>query len=206
MTTTLETGPDGKLRVQPETRAAWRAWLETNHLRTEGVWLVSWRKAAGPDLPRLAYEDQILEALCFGWVDAVVTTFDALRSGLWMSPRRKGSVWSRPNKERVLRLEAEGLMRPPGRAVIERAKADGSWTILDGAEDGIVPDDLAAALAVQGGATAGWEAWSKGNRKQLLAWIATAKRPETRATRIAEVAAGAARGELVGPLRPREGR
>jgi uncharacterized protein YdeI (YjbR/CyaY-like superfamily) len=202
MTLRIETAPDGKLRVHPETRAEWRAWLDANHERREGVWLVSWRTAAG-DRPRLDYEDQIREALCFGWVDAVVNTIDEQRTSIWMSPRRKGSGWSRPNKLRVAELEAEGLMREPGRRVIEAAIADGSWTMYDDAEDGIVPDDLAAAFAAVPGSREGFDGFTKGSRKVLLGWVAQAKRPETRAARVAEIAAAAARGELTGPLRPK---
>lgn len=204
MTLRVETAPDGKLRVHPETRAEWRTWLEANHQRREGVWLVSWRAAAG-DRPRLTYEDQIGEALCFGWIDAVVNTIDEQRTSIWMSPRRKGSGWSRPNKLRVAQLDADGLMREPGRRVIEAAMSDGSWTMYDDAEDGIVPDDLAAAFAELPGSRERWEGFTKGSRKFMLGWVAQAKRPETRAARIAEIAASAARGELPGPLRPRGG-
>ena len=56
-------------RVQPETRAAWRAWLQENHLRDSGVWLVTWKKAAGK--PTVSYEDAVEEALCFGWIDGL---------------------------------------------------------------------------------------------------------------------------------------
>jgi uncharacterized protein YdeI (YjbR/CyaY-like superfamily) len=203
--TITETAPDGRLRVHAETRHDWRAWLEANHERREGVWLVSWRTAAGPDRLRMSYEEMILEALCFGWVDSTASTLDERRALLWMSPRRKGSAWSRPNKERVVRLEAAGLMRDPGRRAIEAAKADGSWTILDSVEDGIVPDDLAAAFAANPGAQEHWETFRRSSRKQLLGWIAQAKRPETRAARVAETATAAARGELGGPLRPKDG-
>lgn len=204
MTIGIEAAPDGKLRVHPETRAEWRAWLEANHERREGVWLVSWRPAAG-DRPRLAYEDQIREALCFGWVDAVVNTIDEQRTSIWMSPRRKGSGWSRPNKQRIAQLEAEGLMREPGRRVIEAAIADGSWTMYDGAEDGVVPDDLAAAFAALPGSRERFDGLSKSARKAMLAWLAQAKRPETRAARVTAIAEAAGRGEPAGPLRPKGG-
>ena len=204
MTLRVETAPDGKLRVHPETRAEWRAWLEANHERREGVWLVSWRSAAG-DRPRLTYEDQIGEALCFGWVDAVVNTIDAQRTSIWMSPRRRGSGWSRPNKLRVAQLEADGLMQESGRRVIEAAQADGSWAMYDAAEDGIVADDLAAAFEVVPGSRERFDGFTKGSRKVMLAWLAQAKRPETRAARAVAIAEAAGRGELAGPLRPKGG-
>ena len=96
-------------------------------------------------------------------------------------------------------------MREPGRRVIEAAKADGSWTLLDSVEDGIVPDDLVAAFDALPGSRERFDGFTKGSRKQLLGWVALAKRPETRSARVAEVAAAAARGELAGPLRPKAG-
>ncbi len=203
MTTTIEVRPDGRLLVHPETRADWRAWLAENHARREGIWLVAWRSGAG-DRPRVSYEEQILEALCFGWVDSVVNTIDELRAAIWMSPRRRGSVWSRPNKLRVAQLEADGLMHDAGRAVIERARADGSWTVLDGAEDGIVPEDLAGALGAAD-AMPGWDAYSRSTRKGLIAWVTLAKRPQTRQKRIAEIVAAASLGIPVGASAARSG-
>ncbi len=138
-------------------------------------------------------------------VDAVVQTIDAERAAIWMSPRRKGSGWSRPNKQRIELLEAEGLMREPGRRVIDAAKADGTWTMLDGAEDGTVPDDLAAAFDAIPGSRERFDGFTKGSRKVMLGWVAMAKRPETRAARVTEIAASAARGEMAGPLRPKGG-
>ena len=125
---------------------SWRAWLAEHHATSRGVWLVTWRAGAGRH-PRLAYEDAIQEALCFGWVDSTGGTVDAERGKLYFAPRRPGSVWARSNRERVERLIAQGRMAPAGLAAIERARADGSWSILMSAERLEVPEDLAAALA-----------------------------------------------------------
>jgi uncharacterized protein YdeI (YjbR/CyaY-like superfamily) len=86
------------------------------------------------------------EALCYGWIENVGGKVDDERTMLLFSPRRKGSVWSKPNKERVARLIANGSMRKPGLDKIEAAKADGSWAALDDVDAMILPDDLAAAL------------------------------------------------------------
>jgi uncharacterized protein YdeI (YjbR/CyaY-like superfamily) len=179
--------------VQPKTRAAWRAWLQKHHARPEGVWLVSWKRTAGR--PRLEYEDAVQEALCFGWIDGQARSLDAERSMIWMAPRRKGAGWAATNKARIERLVAAGLMTPAGLARIEAAKADGSWTLLDSAEALEVPDDLAAALRAIPPAAANFEAFPRSDRKVFLAWIASAKRPATRAARIAETAARAARNQ-----------
>ena len=94
----------------------------------------------------IPYDDLVMECLCFGWIDSTVRTIDDDRSAIRLTPRRPGSGWSRPNKVRLEYLMDSDLMTPAGRAVIERAQADGSWTFLDDIEDLIVPDDLAEAL------------------------------------------------------------
>ena len=131
---------DDAEQVHPETLADWRAWLDANHARPDGVWLVSWKPATGR--PFVPYEQVVEEALCYGWIDSSGRTLDEERSALWMAPRKRGSGWARSNKERIVRLEAEGRMTDAGRALIEAAKADGSWTLLDSVEAGEVPDDL----------------------------------------------------------------
>ena len=116
------------------TAAEWRAWLAENGERAQGVWLVQYKPRTGK--PAIGYEDAVCEALCFGWIDSTYRRLDEERGALWWAPRRKGSVWARTNKARVERLEAEGRMTDAGRAVIEQAKADGSWTVLEPVEDG----------------------------------------------------------------------
>jgi uncharacterized protein YdeI (YjbR/CyaY-like superfamily) len=172
--------------VHPATRDEWRAWLEQNHTRTEGIWLVSYKKATGK--PTVDYEAAVEEALCFGWIDSKGGRVDDERTMLWMAPRKSGSGWSRPNKVRVERLMAAGRMASPGLAKIEAAKQDGSWTVLDASEALEVPDDLAAAFAAYPDAARHFDAFPPSARKMILQWITTAKRSETRAARVAETA------------------
>jgi uncharacterized protein YdeI (YjbR/CyaY-like superfamily) len=179
--------------VHPQTRDAWRAWLETNSARSAGAWLVSWKKHTGR--PAIPYDDAVEEALCFGWVDSKPRRIDDDRTALWFSPRRRGSAWSRPNKERVARMEAAGRMTAAGRATVEAAKADGTWTKLDEVEDLTVPDDLAAALAARPGARDLFDGFPRSARRGILEWIVQAKKPETRAARVDETARLAERGE-----------
>jgi uncharacterized protein YdeI (YjbR/CyaY-like superfamily) len=176
--------------VAADDRAAWRAWLAAHHAQTGSVWLVIPRKGQGA----LTLDDAVDEALCFGWVDSRPRKLDATRSLLLMSPRRAGSAWSGVNKARVARLRAEGRMAPPGEAAIARAEADGSWTRLDGASARTEPPDLAAALDAAPGARAAWAGFPPSHRRANLEWVAQAKRPATRAARIAEIAARAAEG------------
>jgi uncharacterized protein YdeI (YjbR/CyaY-like superfamily) len=178
--------------VHVETREAWRAWLEANHASAAGAWLVSWRRGHGPAVD---YGEAVEEALCFGWVDSKGQNVDEQRSRLYFAPRKSSSGWARSNKERVERLIADGRMAPAGLAAIERAKANGSWTLLDSVEAGIIPDDLGAAFAEHPPAAEHFAAFPWSARRQLLEWIAQAKRPETRAARILEIATRAARNE-----------
>jgi uncharacterized protein YdeI (YjbR/CyaY-like superfamily) len=178
--------PDGREAVHLETVAEWHIWLEEHHRRREGVWLVQWKRRTGK--PAIPYEDVVREALCFGWIDSTYRSLDDERGMLWWSPRRRGSLWARTNKERVARLEASGRMTDAGRAAVERAKADGSWAILESVEDLIVPDDLADALAARTGADEQWAAMPPTAMRAYLLWIVTAKRSETRVRRVQEAA------------------
>ena len=183
---------DGE-RVMATDAAAWRAWLEENHAAAKGAWLV--RARPGADLELVGYEDAILQALCFGWIDGPVRTFDEQTGGLWFAPRRPSSGWAATNKARVILLEERGLMAEPGRRAIEVAKANGAWTVLDNAEAMREPDDLAAALDASPGARAGWDAFPPSARKMGIAAVDSARRPETRAARIAKVVADSAEGK-----------
>jgi uncharacterized protein YdeI (YjbR/CyaY-like superfamily) len=164
---------------------------------------VFWRKQSGRT--GLTYEEAVQEALCFGWIDSKGAKLDDQRTMLWMSPRKRGSGWARTNKARIERLLADGLMAPAGLAMIEEAKRDGSWTLLDDVENLVVPDDLAAALDTHPGARDQWDALSRSVRRAALEQLVLAKRPETRAKRVAETARLTAEGERPGPgeWRPR---
>lgn len=180
--------------VRPADRDAWRAWLAANHATSTGVW-VALRRRPEPGDPGLAYEAAIEEALCFGWVDATAGRLDDAYTKLYFAPRKPRSPWAATNKARVERLLAEGRMAPAGLAAIERARANGSWSLLDGSERLEVPPELAAALAARPPAADHFAAFPPSARKQLIGWIALARRPETRAARAAAIAEAAARNE-----------
>ena len=193
--TTEGTAPDGRRWVHPLDRAAWRAWLIEHHRSLPGAHMVTWRKFTGRQA--VGYGEAVEEALCVGWVDSKAGRLDDKRSILWFSKRRPRSAWSRPNKERVARLTAAGLMLPTGLEAVEEAKRRGTWTMLDDVEALVVPDDLAATLAANPPAVQHWEAFSPSARRGILQWIVQARRPETRARRIQETATLAARNEKV---------
>jgi uncharacterized protein YdeI (YjbR/CyaY-like superfamily) len=117
------------------------------------------------------------------------------RGKLYFAPRKPRSGWAATNKARVERLIAAGRMAPAGLAAIDRAKANGSWEVLDSVERLEVPADLAAGLAAQPRAAANFAAFPQSARKQMLTWVAFAQRPETRAERIRQVAEAAARNQ-----------
>jgi len=186
-------GLDDAPHIQADDRATWRAWLEANHARARGAWLVTWRPRTGR--ASLDYEAAIEEALCFGWVDSTAGRVDDDRGKLYFAPRKPRSAWAATNKARVERLIGDGRMAPAGLAAVERAKANGSWEILDAVERLEVPEDLTAALELRPPAAVNFAAFPPSARKMLLGWVALARRPETRAARITEIAEAAARNE-----------
>lgn len=188
------TALDDAPHVHADDRATWRRWLEANHATATGAWLVTWRPRSGRGVG-LDYDAAVEEALCYGWVDSTAGRYDEDRGRLYFAPRKPRSVWAATNKARVERLTAGGRMAPAGLAAVARAKANGSWEVLDSADRLEVPDDLARALEARPPASANFAAFPASTRKQLLGWVATAVRPATRTARIARVAEAAARNE-----------
>ncbi len=182
-------------QVEVRSAAELRAWLAANHARTEGVWLVTHRKEAEPAayIPMTAVLDELL---CFGWIDGLRRWLDDRRSMQLVTPRRH-QRWARSYKDRAARLEAEGRLEAPGRAAIEDSKRLGLWDSpeMEAVDDLVIPPDLAAALQARPPAEARFEGAAPSYRRNVLRWIAIAKRPETRAARIARAAEFAERGE-----------
>lgn len=179
-------------RLEIRSQADLDAWLATvGRDRAESIWLVSYKKHH-PDY--VSYDEIVESVLAHGWIDSTTRRLDGDRSMLLVAPRRQGSTWSARNKAIVERLEQQGRITDAGWAVIERAKADGTWTILDDVERLVVPDDLSAALDGTNGARGHWDSFPTSARKNLLWWVKSAKRPETRARRIEAIAREAAKG------------
>src|ERR1700694_2653885 len=180
---------DSAPHIHLEDRDSWRRWLAANHAKSTGIWLVRWRRSSGRT--RIEYNASVEEALCFGWIDGQAATIDEQRSMQYFAPRRPKSGWSRSNKERFERLSKAGLMAPGGLAAVERARADGSWALLDAIDRLEVPTDLAAALGALAPAREKWEAFPRSVKSGLLAWIAQARQDQTRVRRIEETATAA---------------
>ncbi len=181
--------PGDHQRIYFSDRGAWREWLENNHALGPGIWVVFYKKGAGKQT--MKYEESVEEAICFGWVDSRKRRLDDRRYALMFTPRNPRSPWSRTNKERVRRLVASGMMAEAGMACIEEARRNGAWAAYDPIEDLVVPEDLAVALAGRRSARENFEGLTVSARKSVLWWIATARRSDTRARRIAKTAEAA---------------
>ena len=187
--------------VEVVDRAAWRRWLTRHHRRPDAVWLVIHKRTSTSG--SLRYEEAVEEALCFGWIDSKANKLDDARYKLWMAPRKPKSVWSAVNKRRVEELVASEAMDQAGMAAIEAAKADGSWSALDRSDALELPADLLGAFDRHEGSRANWDGFPPGARKQILGWVYSAKRDETRAKRVEETARLAARNERANQWRPK---
>ncbi len=176
------------------TQAAWAKWLAAHHGDQAGVWLKFAKKGTG--VTTVNYAEALEVALCYGWIDATVNRLDATYYLQRFVPRRSRSKWSKINREAATRLIEADLMKPPGLAEVERAKADGRWdAAYDSPSTATVPDDLERALARNKKAREFFATLSASQRYAILFRIHDAKRPETRARRIAQFVEMLARRE-----------
>ena len=167
-------------------QADWRAWLAAHHdARPEGVWLKIAKK--GSDVASVDYPQALEVALCYGWIDGQKKGLDETHWLQRFTPRRSRSIWSKVNRAKADALVEAGEMQPAGLAEMERAKADGRWAAAyDGQRTSAVPDDLAAALAGNAVAREFFATLDSTNRYAILHRLQTAKKPETRARRLAQ--------------------
>ncbi|MEH3033654.1 MAG: YdeI/OmpD-associated family protein [Aeromicrobium erythreum] len=180
--------------LRPADAAGWHRWLASHNADTRGVWLgIPDRTAPGDDV--LSYENAVCEALCWGWIDGQARSLGPDGSVIWFSPRRARSPWAASNKARLERLTAQGRMQPPGLAVVEQARSNGMWEVLDGPEALLEPPALTHALDAVPAARAFWDGLSASARKDALTRIAVARREATTAARIARVVEQCAAGE-----------
>jgi uncharacterized protein YdeI (YjbR/CyaY-like superfamily) len=180
----------------------WHAWLASNHGHVAGIQM---RILKGKAQRSITYAQALEVALAWGWIDSRKQALDA---DAWLqrfTPRTATSPWSKINCAKAEALIAAGTMQPPGLAEVERAKQDGRWDrAYDGARTAGVPTDLAAAFARNARARAFFETLDGANRYAILYRVQTAKKPETRAERIARFVAMCARKETIHPPRARK--
>jgi uncharacterized protein YdeI (YjbR/CyaY-like superfamily) len=166
-----------------ETSDAWMKWLEKNHSDSPGVWLRFYKKNSG--VSSINYDLALDEALCFGWIDGQLKSFDEQSYLQRFTPRRVRSVWSKRNIENVMRLEKEGRMRPSGTREAEAAKADGRWNIAYDSPSGMtIPDDFMEALSKDSKSAEFFNNLSRANKYAITWRLQTAKKPETREKRM----------------------
>lgn len=186
------------LTLRCRSARAFETWLRKNHSASDGVWL----EIAKPGAPEatISYAEAVDVALCYGWIDGQKKGKDAAYWLQRFTPRRARSIWSKANREKAEALVAAGRMQSSGQAEIDRAKADGRWdAAYDGARTAAVPPDLQAALDAQPKARAFFATLNAANRYAVLWRVQTAKKPETRASRIEKLVAMLARGEKIHP-------
>ncbi len=170
----------------PASQNDWRQWLSENHRTKQSVWLVYHKIKSG--VPSISWSKAVDEALCFGWIDSTARPIDDLTFMQFFCKRKPKSVWSKINRTKVERLIKEGLMSKAGLDSVAIAKQNGSWTILNAAEELKIPKDLMAAFKTQRGSRAFFLGLSRSVRKSMLQWLIMAKKPETRQKRIDEIA------------------
>jgi uncharacterized protein YdeI (YjbR/CyaY-like superfamily) len=179
--------------------ASWRRWIDANHDKSQGVFLVFAKKGATAPT-RLNYAEALEVALAYGWIDGQGRGRDDATYSVRFTPRRSRSVWSMRNTKFAERLISEGRMHAAGLAEVERAKKDGRWAAAyEGPAAIVVPDDLAAALNARPKAKAMFAILNAQNRYAVLYRIHGAKKPETRARRIEQFVDMLARGETIYP-------
>jgi uncharacterized protein YdeI (YjbR/CyaY-like superfamily) len=189
---------DGLATILFPSPEAWERWLEENHAGCEGVWIKMAKKSVEIDSVR--YPEVLESALCFGWIDGRREALDQLHFLQRFTPRRRRSRWSRINRETAERLIADGRMRPPGLAEVERARADGRWdAAYEGSRRSTVPPDLQSELDARPRAGTFFEGLSSQNRYAIIYRLHDAKRPETRARRLAKFVAMLEAGETLHP-------
>lgn len=176
----------------PKTASDWQDWLAKNHACKTSVWLVFYSKAS--EKPSVTWSDAVDMALCYGWIDSKKVKIDAETFHQFFSRRKAKSTWSKINKDKIAALTEAGLMAKAGLDAVEMAKQNGSWTLLDEAEDLLIPEDFHQALTDRPGAMDFYESLSKSVRKMMLTSLVLARRPETRQKRIQEIADLAAKG------------
>jgi uncharacterized protein YdeI (YjbR/CyaY-like superfamily) len=181
---------------------AWSKWLAAHHASSRGVWLKIAKK--GSKVPSVTYAEALEAALVWGWIDGQKGKLD---DSWWLqrfAPRGPKSIWSKINRDKASALIDAGKMKPPGLAEVERAKADGRWkAAYDSQSRATVPPDLAKALATNPRAARFFETLESFNRYAVLFRIHTAKKPETRATRIEKFVSMLAKHEKLHPSKAR---
>jgi uncharacterized protein YdeI (YjbR/CyaY-like superfamily) len=174
----------GVKAVLAKNREEWRTWLDKNGTVEKSAWLIIYRKET--TTASVYYDEAVEEALCFGWIDSVANKRDADSFYLYFAKRKPSSKWSKANRERVAKLEVQGLLKLEGIAAIDLAKKNGTWDALKEVEALTIPADMQEQFDKNEKAYANFKAFPPSTIRGILEWILNAKRPETRLKRITQ--------------------
>jgi len=170
-------------KMHVTSRNDWRTWLRNNHDTKKEVWLIYYKKHTGK--PRISYDDAVEEALCFGWIDSIVKKIDDEKFAQKFTPRKDKSKWSETNKKRARKMIKEGKMTKAGLTKIRKAKSNGEWfTTASVRKQLVIPSYIEKALAANKQAQNNFTNLANGYKRQLVGWITSAKRKETREKRL----------------------
>jgi len=165
---------------------AWRRWLQKNHRKETEVWLFHYKKGSGKT--GVQHEEAVEEALCFGWIDGKLRSVDGEKYALRYTPRRKGSVWSKINKDIAMRMMKEGRMTRFGMEKIAEAKKNGMWDSAYSSRNApSIPGDLERALAKNDKALRIFQALPNSHQTSYVHWVESSKKDGTRGERIKSV-------------------
>jgi uncharacterized protein YdeI (YjbR/CyaY-like superfamily) len=178
----------------------WDAWLTSQRTRSKGLWLKLAKKASG--VASVSKQEAIDAALCHGWIDGQLDSFDEKYWLIRFTPRQSASKWSEKNRARALQLVEMGRVQPTGLKEIERARTDGRWNGAYASQSTAqVPDDLRAALEKNGKAKRFFETLDSRNRYAILYRIHNVKKAETRIARIEQFVTMLFEGKTLYPLK-----
>lgn len=179
------------ITLDVRTRSEWRRWLARNHASSPGIWLLRHKQHTGVE--SMPYEELVREALCYGWIDSLVRRLDESSYAIKVTPRRPMSKWSDANRRRWKELESTGELAPPGLAAAPTARTYPSKPSIPE-----MPAYIAKAFKEDAKVWKNFGSLAPGERRNFVAWIHTAKRPETRERRIRESVRLLAAGKKLG--------
>ncbi len=181
-------------------RAQLRAWFERHHASASEIWIGYYKQ--GVSRAGVRYAEALDEALCFGWIDGQVRSLDGESYANRYTPRRPGSNWSAPNVQRARELARAGRMHEAGlRAFAPDRKVQRSPRV-DGPANARLPRGLERELRADPRAWERFQGEPPGYRRQAVAWVSSARTPETVRRRLAALMSAAREGRRVDWIHP----
>lgn len=188
--------------IQPHffrTAAAWRRWLEKHQADTRELWVGLYKRDSGR--PSITWPEAVDGALCFGWIDGVRKSVDSDSYMIRFTPRKPGSVWSAVNLKRASALSAQGLMHPAGLAALAERNGDKSKTYsYEQRKAAKLPPDYERQFRKHALAWKYFQSQAPWYRRTSSWWVISAKKEETRRSRLATLIEYCGQGKAIPPL------